>query len=127
MGLVCPKCSPVNMVWELEYMFPIKSTESAGYPKSLIMANSRGWSSDPNAFLKSMYSRNISWFVNLASSRAAMRICSCLDVLRSARKPSWLSCKIWCFSPYAERISVRVLVKSLYMVFASAMGRWLGS
>ena len=38
-------------------MFPIRVIESIGYPKSFIIANSRGWSRDPNAFLKSMSSR----------------------------------------------------------------------
>ena len=52
------------------------------------MASSLAWSRDPNAFLKSMYRRYIFWFVNLASSKAAMSSCNCLDVLRSALKPS---------------------------------------
>ena len=64
----------------------------------------------------------MSWFVNLASSTAAMRSWSCLDVFLSARNPSWLSCRIWCFFPYADNMYVRVLVKSLYIVFASAIG-----
>ena len=37
-----------------------------------------------------------------------------------ARNPSWLSCWIWCFSPYAENINFRVLVKNLYIAFARA-------
>ena len=63
--------------------------------------------------------------MNLASSKAAIRSCSCLDVLLSALNPSWLSCSIWYFSPYVDSISVSVLVKSLYIVFASAIGLWL--
>ena len=59
------------------------------------------------------------------SSSVAIRSCSCLDVLLSALNPSWLSCKIWCFSPYADSINVRVLVKNLYIVFASVIGLWL--
>jgi hypothetical protein len=43
-------------------------------------------------------------------------------VLLSALNPSWLSCRIWCFSPYADSMDVRVLVKNLYTVFASAIG-----
>ena len=46
-------------------------------------------------------------------------------MLQFARNPSWLSCKIWCCSPYADSINVRVLMKSLYIVFASAIGMWL--
>ena len=64
-----------------------------------------------------MYSKYISWFVNFASSSAAIRSWSCLDVLLSARNPSWLSCNIY----------VRVLVKSLYIVFASAIGLWFAN
>jgi hypothetical protein len=64
----------------------------------------------------------MSWFVNLASSSAAIRSWSCLDVPLSALNPSWLSCSIWYLSPYAERMEVNVLVYSLYMVLASAIG-----
>jgi hypothetical protein len=64
----------------------------------------------------------MSWFVNLVSSSAAIRSWSCLDVLLSALNSSWLSCRIWCFSPYADSMDVRVLVKNLYTVFASAIG-----
>ena len=62
--------------------------------------------------------------VNLASSSVAISSWSCLEVLLSARNPSWLSCKIWCCSPYADSMNVRVLVKSLYIVFTSAIGLW---
>ena len=48
-------------------------------------------------------------------------------MLLSALNPSWLSCRIWCFSPYADSMNVRVLVKSLYIVFASAIGLWFGN
>ena len=65
--------------------------------------------------------------MNLASSSAAMRSWSYLDVLLSALNPSWLSCRIWCSSPYADNISVRVLVKNLYIVFASAIDLWFVS
>ena len=57
MGFVFPKCSPVNIVLEFEYMFPIKVTASSGYPRSFIMANNLAWSREPKAFLKSMYNR----------------------------------------------------------------------
>ena len=67
----------------------------------------------------------MSWLVSLASSNAAMRVCSCRAVHLSARKPSWLSCRIWYFSPYAESILVSVLVNNLYIVLASAIGLWL--
>ena len=72
-------------------------------PKSFIIAKSLAWSREPNAFLKFMYRRYVFWFVNLASSKAAMSSCSCLDVLLSALNPSWLSCSI----------CVSVLVNSL--------------
>ena len=69
-------------------MFPIRITASSGYPKFLVIASSLAWSRDPKAFLKSMYSRYMSWFVNLASSSAAIRSWSCMAVLLSALKPS---------------------------------------
>ena len=61
----------------------------------------------------------------LASSSAAMRSWSCLDVFLSALNPPWLSCRIWCFSAYADSMDVRVIVNNLYIVFASAIGLWL--
>ena len=61
---------------------------------------------------------------NCASSSAAINNCSCLDVHLSAQNPSWLSYKIWCLSPYADKMDVKVLVKNLYMVFANAIGLW---
>ena len=69
----------------------------------------------------------MSWFVNLASSSVAIMSWSCLEVLLSARNPSWLSCRIWCFSPYADNMHIRVLVKNLYIVFARAIGLWFVS
>ena len=69
----------------------------------------------------------MSWFVNLVSSSAATRSWSCLDVFLSALNSFWLSCRIWCFSSYAESMDVRVLVKNLYIVFASAIGLWFVS
>ena len=69
-------------------MFPTSIIASVGYPRSFIIFRSLAWSNDPNAFLKSIYSRYISWFVNFASSSAAMRSCSCLAVLLSALNPS---------------------------------------
>ena len=53
-GKVLPKCSPVNMVEDWEYMFPMRFMESLGYPRSFYMAKSRAWSMEPNAFLESM-------------------------------------------------------------------------
>jgi hypothetical protein len=53
-------------------MFPIRVTASTGYPKSFVIANSFAWSREPKAFLKSIYSRYISWLVNIASSSAAI-------------------------------------------------------
>ena len=52
----------------------------------------------------------MSWFVSLASSNAAINSWICLEVLRSALNHFLLSCKIWYFSPYADRIEVNVLV-----------------
>ena len=54
-------------------MFPIRVTASSGYPRSFVMANSLAWSREPKAFLKSMYNKYMSWFVNLASSSATIR------------------------------------------------------
>ena len=67
----------------------------------------------------------MSRLVNYASSSAAINSCSCLDVHLSALNPSWLSCKIWYFSLYADKMDVSVLVRNLYIVFANAIGRWL--
>ena len=53
-GKVFPKCSPVNMVEDYEYMFPMRFMESLGYPKSFIIAKSLAWSMEPKAFLKLM-------------------------------------------------------------------------
>ena len=61
------------MVLEFEYILPIKVTASSGYPKSLVIANSLAWSREPKTFLRSIYNRYISWFVNLASSSATIR------------------------------------------------------
>ena len=69
----------------------------------------------------------MSWFVSLTSSNVAMRSWSCLDVLLSTLNPSWHSCRIWCSSLYADNMRVRVLVKNLYIVFASAIGLWFVS
>ena len=65
--------------------------------------------------------------MNLASSNVATRSWSCLEVLLSALNPSWLSCKIWCFSPYADSMNVKVLVKRLYIIFDRAIGLWFES
>jgi hypothetical protein len=64
-----------------------------------MMASSLTWSMDPNAFLKSMYSKYISCWVSFESSKAAISVCSCLEVHLSCLKTSWLFRKIWCFSP----------------------------
>jgi hypothetical protein len=77
--------------------------------------------------LKSIYNKYMSWFVNFASSSAAIRSWSCLDVLISALNPSWLSCRIWYFSPYADSMYVKVLVNNLYIVFTSVIGLWFVS
>ena len=82
---------------------------------------------DPNALIKSMYMRYMSCCVSLASSRADIMVCICLLVHCSCLKSSWLQCSIWCFSPYAASKVVNVLVNSLYMVFARAIGLWLDS
>ena len=63
--------------------------------------------------------------MNCASSSAAINSYNCLDVHLSAMNPSWLSCKIWCLLPYADKMDVSVLVKNLYIVFASAIRLWL--
>ena len=80
------------------------------------MASNLAGSIEPNAFLKSIYRMYMSWLVKQASSSAAINVCNCLAVPRLAQKPSWLSCRIWYFSPYEDNIEVNELVKSLYMV-----------
>ena len=55
-------------------MLSIRVTSSSRYPKALVTANSLAWSSEPKAFLKSMYKRTMSWFVNFAYSSAAIRL-----------------------------------------------------
>ena len=61
--------------------------------------------------------------MNCASSNATINSCNCLESMHlSALNPSWLSCKICCLSPYADKMDVSVLVKNLYTIFASAIG-----
>jgi hypothetical protein len=66
----------------------------------------------------------MSCWISLESLSVAMRVCSCRDVYHSCLKPSWLFCKIWYFSPQLANWAVMVLVKSLYIVFARAIGLW---
>ena len=63
--------------------------------------------------------------MNCASSSDAINSFSSLNVHLSVMNPSWLSCKIWCLSPYADKMDVNILVKNLYIVCASAIGLWL--
>ena len=63
--------------------------------------------------------------MNYGSFSATINSYSCLDVHLSVLNPSWLSYKIWCHSPYTDKMDVSVLVKNLYIVFASAIGLWL--
>jgi hypothetical protein len=44
----------------------------------------------------------------------------------SCLKPSWLFCKIWCVLPLLANWAIMV-VKSLYIVFARAIGLWFVS
>ena len=83
MGIGCllPKYSAMNVVMDWVMM-------TFGYPRSFIMARSLAWSMDPKAFLKSMYRIYMSWFVNLASSNAAISTWSCRVVPLSTLKPS---------------------------------------
>ena len=60
--------------------------------------------------------------MNFASSSAAINNCNCLNVHLFALNPSWLSCKIWCLSLYADKMDVSILVKHLHIVFANAIG-----
>ena len=53
-GKVLPKCSPINMVEDCEYMFHMRFMKSVRYPRSFIMVKSLAWSMEPKAFLKSM-------------------------------------------------------------------------
>ena len=64
-----------------------------------MMAKNFAWSIEPKAFLKSIYVRYMSFVVNLASSKVAMIVWICPDVLRCGRNPSWLKCNILYFSP----------------------------
>ena len=51
--------------------------------------------------------------MNWATSSVAISVCICLDVHLFTLNPTWLSCSIWCFYPYAENMDVRVLVKKI--------------
>jgi hypothetical protein len=124
-GFVVPTYWPLMVVWDSEYIFPINLIASVGYPRSSMIARSLAWSMDPKALMKSIYSRYISCDVNLASSKATIIVCICLLVQHSWQKPSRLLCIIWCCLPYDKRSVVKVLVKSLYIVSANAIGRWL--
>jgi hypothetical protein len=93
-GFVCPTCLPVYIVVELVYMLPTSSIASREYPRSSMIVRTCGWLMDPNAFLKSMYSMYMSWFVSLASSSIAISVCICLVVFFSCLNPSWLLCNI---------------------------------
>ena len=103
-------------------MFPIILTASRGQPKSFMRASSLAWSIKPKAFLKSMYMRYMSLLVSLASSRVAMIVCICLEVLCCGRKLFWLECNSLCCSPQLVRRVVMVLVYSLHIVFANTLG-----
>ena len=63
--------------------------------------------------------------MNCASSNAAINSYSCLNVHLSAPNPCWLSYKIWCLSPYVDKMDVSILVRNLYIVLASAIDLWL--
>ena len=91
---VFPKCSPISMVLECEYILLVKVTAFTRYPRSFIMANNLAWSIDPKAFLKSIYNRYMSSLMKCASSRATISSWICLDVHLFALNPSWLSYKI---------------------------------
>jgi preprotein translocase subunit Sss1 len=54
---------------------------------------------EPKALVKSIYNMYMSCDVSRASSRAAINVWICREVLRSCRKPSWLVWSIWYFSP----------------------------
>ena len=68
-------------VVEFLFISPTISTTSRGIPRSSMRARSLAWSMKPKASWKSMYVRYISLLVSLASSRVAMIICICLEVL----------------------------------------------
>jgi hypothetical protein len=57
------------------------SIASKGYSRSSMKVRSHEWLMDPNAFLKSIYSMYMSWFVSLASSSATISDCIYLVVL----------------------------------------------
>lgn len=64
------------------------------------------------------------WFINLASSGAAIISWIWQKVHLSTLSPSRLLCNIWCLSPRVDRMVVKVLVYSLYVVLAKAIGLW---
>jgi hypothetical protein len=86
MGVVLPKCVP--LMDEFEYMLPIRLIASCGYPKSDIIVSSLPWSVEPNAFLKSIYNKKMSYLVSLESFRTAMMVCNCLEVHFPCLNPS---------------------------------------
>ena len=61
-----------------------------------MMARSLAWYIDPKTFLKPIYVRYMSFVVSLASSRVAMIVWICLDVLRCGQNSSWLKCSRLC-------------------------------
>lgn len=64
-----------------------------------MMAKSLMWSIDLKVILKSMYVMYMSLVVSLASSKVAMNVWVCRDVLRCGRNHSWLKCSTLCCSP----------------------------
>jgi hypothetical protein len=82
-GFVFSNYSPIYIVVELLYIFPIISIASSGYPRSSIIVSSLAWSMDPKAFLKFMYRMCMSWLINLTSSSTTMSFRICLVVLFS--------------------------------------------
>ena len=80
-GGIVPKWFPVKDVIKFLYISPMILTTSRGKPKSFMRVRNLAWSMEPKALRKSMYVRCMSLLVSFASSRAAMIICTCLEVL----------------------------------------------
>ena len=63
-----------------------------------MMAKSLMWSIEPKTFLKSIYVRYMSFAVSRASSKAAMIVWICLEMLCCGWIHYWLKYSSLCFS-----------------------------
>ena len=96
---VVPKWFLVKDVVEFLYISLTILTTFRGKLRFSMRARSLAWSMKPKALRMSMYVRCMSLLASLVSSRVAMIICICLEVLHWGLYPSWLECSIICCSP----------------------------